>query len=50
MLSIGTQTYAIWPELVQRAGRAPMSPEELLRGFPIPRYTYLDGYQTREAR
>lgn len=44
VLSIGTQTYAIWPELVQRAGRAPMSPEELLRGFPIPRYTYLDGY------
>jgi methionyl-tRNA formyltransferase len=26
---------ALRPTIVQRAGRAPMSPEELLRGFPI---------------
>ena len=32
---------AIRPTLVQRAGRQPMAPEELLRGFPIPPGTRL---------
>jgi methionyl-tRNA formyltransferase len=32
---------AIRPLLVQRAGRAPMSTQELLRGFPIPKGTIL---------
>ena len=32
---------AIRPLLVQRAGRGPMSTEELLRGFPIPKGTIL---------
>jgi methionyl-tRNA formyltransferase len=32
---------AIRPTLVQRAGRAPMPPGELLRGFPIPKGTIL---------
>ena len=35
-LTISAQQNAIRPLQVQRAGRAPMSPEELLRGFPIP--------------
>ena len=29
------------PLLVQRAGRGPMTPEELLRGFPVPKGTIL---------
>jgi methionyl-tRNA formyltransferase len=33
---------AIRPTVVQRAGRAPMTPEELLRGFPIPKGTILE--------
>jgi methionyl-tRNA formyltransferase len=40
-LLIGCGDGAIRPLRVQRAGRAPMSPEELLRGFPIPRGTIL---------
>ena len=32
---------AIRPQLVQRAGRGPMSPDELLRGFAIPKGTIL---------
>ena len=32
---------ALQPLLVQRAGKAPMSAEELLRGFPIPEGTIL---------
>ena len=32
---------AIQPVLVQRAGRGPMSPDELLRGFAIPKGTVL---------
>ena len=32
---------ALRPTKVQRAGRAPMHPEELLRGFPIPKGTIL---------
>jgi methionyl-tRNA formyltransferase len=32
---------AIRPLLVQRAGRAPMTPQEMLRGFAIPRGTIL---------
>jgi methionyl-tRNA formyltransferase len=31
----------LWPTLVQRAGRAPMSVGELLRGFSIPKGTIL---------
>ncbi|KQX22716.1 MULTISPECIES: methionyl-tRNA formyltransferase [unclassified Sphingomonas] len=34
---------AIRPTRVQRAGKAAMSPEELLRGFAIPPGTHLDG-------
>ena len=32
---------AIRPRLVQRAGRGPMSPSELLHGFAIPKGTIL---------
>jgi len=32
---------AIRPLLIQRAGRSPMTPGELLRGFPIPKGTML---------
>ncbi len=32
---------ALRPTLLQRAGRSAMSPEELLRGFPIPKGTIL---------
>jgi methionyl-tRNA formyltransferase len=35
-LTIGCSEGAIAPTLVQRAGRGPMSPAELLRGCPIP--------------
>jgi methionyl-tRNA formyltransferase len=35
-LTIASGTGAIRPLKVQRAGRAPMSPEELLRGFQVP--------------
>jgi len=40
-LSISCGEGSLRPLLVQRAGRAPMSPEELLRGFPIPSGTVL---------
>jgi methionyl-tRNA formyltransferase len=40
-LTIGCVHDAIRPLKVQRAGRAPMSPEELLRGFAIPKGTIL---------
>jgi len=40
-LTICTGQKAIRPLKVQRAGRAPMSPEELLRGFAIPVGTIL---------
>ena len=40
-LTIATGGGAIRPLKVQRAGRAPMSPEELLRGFAIPVGTIL---------
>ncbi len=36
-LTIACGEGAILPTLVQRAGRATMSPDELLRGFPIPK-------------
>ena len=36
-LTIATGTGAIRPLEVQRAGRGVMTPEELLRGFPIPK-------------
>jgi methionyl-tRNA formyltransferase len=42
-LTIGTGTGTLWPSVVQRAGRGPMPTEELLRGFPIPRWSYLEG-------
>ena len=32
---------ALRPTLLQRAGRAPMSAEELLRGFPLPKGTHV---------
>jgi methionyl-tRNA formyltransferase len=35
-LTIGCGTGAIRPTLVQRAGRGAMTPQELLRGFPMP--------------
>jgi methionyl-tRNA formyltransferase len=40
-LLIGCGEAAIRPLLVQRAGRAPMTPGELLRGFAIPKGTIL---------
>src|SRR4051794_16477135 len=40
-LTIACGTGAIRPLKVQRAGRAPMSPEELLRGFHVPEGTVL---------
>jgi len=40
-LLISCRDGAIRPTLVQRAGRGPMSPDELLRGFAIPRGTIL---------
>jgi len=40
-LTIGTGSGSIRPVKVQRAGRAPMSPEDLLRGFPIAKGTKL---------
>jgi len=38
-LTVGTGQKAIRPFKVQRAGRAPLAPKELLRGFPIPEGT-----------
>ena len=40
-LTIACGEGAIAPTLVQRAGRAPMTPAELLRGFPLPSGTRL---------
>jgi methionyl-tRNA formyltransferase len=40
-LTIASGDRAIRPALVQRAGRAPMTPDELLRGFPIRPSTIL---------
>jgi methionyl-tRNA formyltransferase len=40
-LTISCGEDALRPTRVQRAGRAPMSPDELLRGFPIPPGTRL---------
>jgi len=40
-LTIGCGVGAIRPVQVQRAGRGPMSPDELLRGFAIPKGTML---------
>jgi methionyl-tRNA formyltransferase len=40
-LAIACAEGSILPTLVQRAGRGPMSPAELLRGFPIPAGTIL---------
>ena len=40
-LTVATGSGAIRPLRLQRAGRAPMSPEELLRGFPVPKGTKL---------
>lgn len=40
-LAIGCATGAIRPDMVQRAGRAPMTSRELLRGFAIPKGTQL---------
>jgi len=40
-LTIGTGSGSIRPVKVQRAGRAAMSPEDLLRGFPIAKGTKL---------
>lgn len=41
MLTIACGVGALTPRLVQRAGRAPMTPGEMLRGFPIPPGTIL---------
>ena len=40
-LTVATGNGAIRPLLVQRAGKAPMTPAELLRGFAIPKGTIL---------
>ena len=40
-LSVACGTGYVRPLKVQRAGRAPMTPGELLRGFPIPKGTIL---------
>ena len=40
-LTIACGDGAIVPSLIQRAGRGPMTPSELLRGFPIPPGTQL---------
>lgn len=40
-LKIACEVGVLAPTLVQRAGRAPMTPAELLRGFPIPPGTLL---------
>lgn len=40
-LTIAAGEGAVRPLMVQRAGRAPMTPTELLRGFPIPVGTIL---------
>jgi methionyl-tRNA formyltransferase len=40
-LTIACGSGSIRPIKVQRAGRGPMSPGELLRGFPIPKSTIL---------
>jgi methionyl-tRNA formyltransferase len=40
-LTVACGEGALVPTLVQRSGRAPMSPAELLRGFPIPPGTRL---------
>ena len=41
ILRIACGEAALRPLLLQRAGRAPMSPQELLRGFAIPKGTIL---------
>ena len=46
-LTIGCQTGGLWPAIVQRAGKAPMETEDFLRGFPVSRYAYVDGYPPR---
>jgi methionyl-tRNA formyltransferase len=40
-LTVSCSVGAIRPLLVQRAGRSPMTPDELLRGFPVPQGTIL---------
>ena len=40
-LTIACAQGAIRPRLLQRAGRKPMAPDELLRGFAIPKGTIL---------
>jgi methionyl-tRNA formyltransferase len=40
-LTVACGEGAIRPSLVQRAGRGPMSPQELLRGFAVPKGTRL---------
>jgi methionyl-tRNA formyltransferase len=40
-LTIACGSGALRPTLVQRAGKNPMSVEELLRGFAIPKGTVL---------
>jgi methionyl-tRNA formyltransferase len=40
-LTIGAGSGSLRPLKVQRAGRAPMGPDELLRGFPVPKGTQL---------
>ena len=40
-LNIAAKTGYVRPLIVQRAGRSPMTPGELLRGFPLPKGTIL---------
>ena len=40
-LTVACAAGAVRPLVVQRAGRAPMTPDELLRGFSVPKGTIL---------
>ena len=41
LLCIACGQSALQPAIVQRAGKAPMTPDDLLRGFPVPKGTIL---------
>jgi methionyl-tRNA formyltransferase len=43
-MTIGCVDGSIWPVILQRAGRAPMTSEDFLRGFHISRFDFVDGY------
>jgi methionyl-tRNA formyltransferase len=43
--TIGCLNGSIWPSVVQRAGGKPMKTEDFLRGFRIPPWSAVDGYE-----